>query len=463
MALHPYFLLSPTTIVSLLGLMHGPDKTKPTPSDDWHKAVVDVIIPAYNEQEHVILCLDSIARQTFKPRKVILIDDGSKDLTSEYAIEFAKSIGLELDVIRHDQSVGKTPGLKQEARELDSDVEFIVDADTILESVNYIERVVQELYQGVGIASACGLVMPMNSRDRRKVINDKPISSFLEKNPGFKLKSRPGFFHWLVNAITNLYRSVLYTFLQKYLYHGQMVFFGTIVNPVGCAVAYRRKYIKDLFDKYESILGDNLTNSEDIFMGFALLDQGFRNIQVADVNARTVEPEVQYLPKQIYYWSSSFLQSCYYFNELVRSPLIAFKRWRHRHKEKHDVELQEIIEKRKVHEQYRQPFGIEHSRKYGRPMGWMIFTAAAEKVFFPTTLLIMAILQMWWALLYTFIAETLLTSTILAIAEKKNRLGMFFKSILISPIRYASILTDLVTVGIFTVQLWITKNKAWRK
>ena len=108
-------------------------------------------------------------------------------------------------------------------------------------------------------------------------------------------------------------------FLQRFVYHGQMVLFGSITNPVGCAVAYRRKYIKDLFDKYEPLFGDDLTNSEDIFIGFALNNEGYRNIQLQDVLARSEEPEVQRLPRQVYLWSSSFLQSCYYFDGLMRS------------------------------------------------------------------------------------------------------------------------------------------------
>jgi hypothetical protein len=127
-------------------------------------------------------------------------------------------------------------------------------------------------------------------------------------------------------GVTNLYREVLYLFLQRFIYHGQMVFFGTITNPVGCAVAYRRKYVKDLFDHFSPMLGDDLTNSEDIFIGMAMLDKGYRNIQLTDVYARTVEPRFEKLFRQVYLWSSSFLQSCYYFDTLLRSPFRSYNR-----------------------------------------------------------------------------------------------------------------------------------------
>src|SRR5262249_9637949 len=129
---------------------------------------------------------------------------------------------------------------------------------------------------------------------------------------------------------TNIYREVLYLFLQRFVYRGQMASFGTTTNPVGCAVAYRRKYVRALFDHIGPILGDDLTNSEDIFIGFSMLNEGYRNIQLTDVYARTVEPGVLRLPRQIYLWSSAFLQSCYYFDTLVRSPFRMLKRWRAR-------------------------------------------------------------------------------------------------------------------------------------
>jgi glycosyltransferase involved in cell wall biosynthesis len=459
MATLPYFVLSPNTIVSILGLLHGPDRTVPTPAEDWRQATVDVVIPALNEEQNIPLCLASVARQSLKPKRVILVDDGSADRTVEYARAFAASVGLELTVIHRQAPIGKTPTIKRQAREFDADVEFILDGDTVLESENYIERTVQELYQGVGIASACGTILPTRERDRKALLAMSELRRFQEKHPDLRLAHEAEGVHRLRRALTNLYRDVLYTFLQRFIYHGQMVFFGTITNPVGCAVAYRRKYIKDLFDRYEPVLGDDLTNSEDIFIGFALVDQGYRNIQLMDVYARSREPEVQKLPRQAYYWSSSFLQSCFYFDELLRSPLKGFKRWRHRRAERRS----KVAEKRRIQEAYRQPFGIEHTRRFGRPMGWIICMSAVEKVFFPTALLVMLLLRMWTGLAVTLVAEVALAVGILVTVSKGERLKALLKGVLVTPMRYAMLGFDLVTMGRFAVDLWITKNRRWRK
>jgi len=461
MATLPYFVLSPNTVVSLLGLMRGPDRTIPTPPEDWREAVVDVVIPALNEEKNIPLCLSSLARQTMKPRNVILVDDGSGDRTCAFAREFAASIGMELTVIQRRSPIGKTPTIKRQAREFDSDVEFILDGDTILESENYLARVVEELYKGAGIASACGTILPIRESDRKQVMTDPSMAPFLETHSAEIFLNRGGRLSRLRRGITNAYRDVLYRFLQRFIYHGQMTFFGTITNPVGCAVAYRRRYIRELFDHYEPILGDDLTNSEDIFIGFALLDQGYRNIQLMDIVARSTEPEVNRLPKQVYLWSSSYLQSCYYFDDLLRSPFKGISRLRRRWREK-GVE-DEGRNRRRIQEAYRQPFGIDHSRKYGRPMGWILLTTAVEKIFFPTAVLIMILLGLWEALAVTLLAETAVAVATLAIISPGRRIRAFFQGLAITPLRYFMLIWDFAIIGRFASDLWISKDRRWRK
>ncbi|HLG19375.1 MAG TPA: glycosyltransferase [Bdellovibrionota bacterium] len=460
MATVPYFVLSPNTILSALGLVHGPDRRIPTPRGNWRQAVVDVIIPAHNEEHNIALSLTSIQSQTFRPRKIILVDDASQDRTVEIATKFCEVTGMEITVIRRKASIGKTPTLKRQSREFDSDVQFVLDADTVLESPNYIARAVEELYKGVGIASVCGTLLPLRHRDRLSMARLGRLRKFLDRVPNTPITVEYGWLTRIQKLATNLYRDVLYLFLQKFVYRGQMVFFGTISNPVGCAVAYRRKYVKELFDKYEPLFGDNLTNSEDIFIGFALAHAGYRNIQLTDVVARSEEPKFSELPRQIYMWTSSFLQSCFYFDPLVRSPLRAFKRYRYERKVKKNKEIQE---KRKIIEQYRTPFGEERTHEYGRAMGWLLLTSAMEKVFFPVILFLMIALRLWKPLMWTFVFESAVAITILTIVAKGRRMEYLLKGVVVTPIRYTSLLYDLVTLTRFSADLWIFRNRKWRK
>ena len=196
----------------------------------------------------------------------------------------------------------------------------MLDADTLLESDTYVARLVEELYQGVGIATACGSILPLRERDRRAADESPAVQWFANAHPSPSRSAQKRWWHRLASGITNTYREVFYLFLQRVVFHGHMAMFGTVSNPAGCAVAYRRAYLGTLFDTVEPQLGDDLTNSEDIFIGLGMLNEGYRNIQVLDVLARTVEPEVQRLPKQLYLWSSAFLQSAFYFDALLKSP-----------------------------------------------------------------------------------------------------------------------------------------------
>jgi glycosyltransferase involved in cell wall biosynthesis len=548
MATLPYFVFSPNSIISLIGLMRGPDPTVPTPAEDWRTAKVDVIIPALNEERTIAACLASVARQTFRPRRVMLVDDGSRDRTIEIAEAFCTAEGLDIEVIRRAKPIGKTVSIKRQARDLDSDVEFILDGDTMLESENYIERTVEELYKAIGIASACGTIMPLRLRDRVAFDALPAMTRFIAHRPEARLMTNKPLLRRLANAITNTYREVLYLFLQRFVYLGQMVAFGSITNPVGCAVAYRRRYVKDLFDKYTPIFGDDLTNSEDIFIGFALANEGYRNIQLTDVYARTVEPEVQRLPRQLNLWSSSFLQCCYYFDDLLRSAprgikakfsrrsnppqsgtgtrakvargapepaLVTAARAKARAHLREGYGGQGLalaavgneisfpavlpgqspvgppdtgvirrtiaqpdgptspergaaaegtgIDRRRIAEPYRQRFGTEHTRRFGRPIGWVLLTSAFEKIAFPTSLAMMVILQAWEPLVVTLLAETIVFLVALVLVTRGQRIQYLLKGISIAPMRYALLAFDLVTIGRFTRDLWITGNRRWRK
>ena len=90
-------------------------------------------------------------------------------------------------------------------------------------------------------------------------------------------------------------------------------------------------------------------------------------------------------------------------------------------------------------------------------------SSAVEKVCFPSVLLAMVLLGNWEGLMITVCAETLLTVAALMIAMKGQRLEYLVKGIAITPIRYALLITELVTIARFASDLWVTKNRSWRK
>ncbi len=456
MATIPFFVISPNTLLALIGLVRGPKRVQPPDPDVIRALKVDVVIPAYNESNTIALCLASLMRQTMRPHTVTLIDDGSSDDTADIAEAFAAVNDFPMRVIRRAHSIGKTPGLKRESRERDGDVEFILDGDTILESEDYLEKVVGHLYRVPGIASACGVIYPLRDRDRFAMSQTDGIQRLKQVRPQTVLLPHRPFWRRVAKAISNFDREVLYNFMQNFIYTGEQNLFGSIMNPVGCAVAYRREYLKELFDRFEPKFGDDMTSSEDIFFGFIFIAQGYHNTQVQGVFARSDEPEVQKIPRQLLLWSSAWLQSAYYFPELLLSPFTAIKRWFHERRSARESE------KRRIVDGYRQPFGIAFAKLYGRPAGWMTLMAILEKVAFPVILLYLVIIKAWMPLGLTVLAEVLLYIVIIALFSKERRLEFIVKGVVATPIRYSRLVFDIVTIGNFIMDL-ISGRHRWRK
>ena len=51
---------------------------------------VSVIIPVYNAEKHLDMCVDSIVNQTFKNIEIILVNDGSTDSSEAICDKWTK-------------------------------------------------------------------------------------------------------------------------------------------------------------------------------------------------------------------------------------------------------------------------------------------------------------------------------------------------------------------------------------
>src|SRR5690349_17072674 len=54
-----------------------------------NQAMISVVIPMYNAGEFIKPCLDSILRQTYSNFEVLIIDDGSKDISPSLCQEYS--------------------------------------------------------------------------------------------------------------------------------------------------------------------------------------------------------------------------------------------------------------------------------------------------------------------------------------------------------------------------------------
>lgn len=72
-----------------------------------HKPLVSVVIPCYNHEKFVEHAIESVINQTYKNIELIVIDDGSKDLSPKIVEKLAKEYGF-LFVRQENSGVCKT-------------------------------------------------------------------------------------------------------------------------------------------------------------------------------------------------------------------------------------------------------------------------------------------------------------------------------------------------------------------
>jgi cellulose synthase/poly-beta-1,6-N-acetylglucosamine synthase-like glycosyltransferase len=457
MASMSYWIISPNFILALIGKLRGWDPVTPTPSFDWRTAKVDVAIPAKNEERDIALALGSLAYQNFPLHRITVVDDGSTDRTAEVIRTFAEHSGLEVELIVRAQSVGKTPTLRELCQRSEADVLFVLDADTILIDRGYISACVQELFRNAGVACVSGKVMPLTNRRRNQHWSSSPSLGTICTR--FGLRQRESWREKILLAPVIVYREALYTFLHGMLYDGQQKLIGNTLNPTGCAVAYKRDRLAECFAYAAQHVGDNMSTSEDIYIGHFFSWKGYRNVHISSVLCESTEPPVNRVWKQMFLWSSSFIQSFHYFPELSLTPVGWLRKLRGGGEKPGESSGRQ---QRHVQEQYRSAWGEKVTRRYGRAVGLLSIAAIIEKTAYP---LILAFLCFWspeTAALTVAAEVALSTVVVMAVANSGSRWRSGALMLAATPLRLLSLFVDLYCMLRFCVDL-ATANRNWRK
>jgi glycosyltransferase involved in cell wall biosynthesis len=446
-----YWCLSPTVLLALWGKLKGFDRTKPTPSFDWRAAQVDVVIPAHNEALTIALTLHSLFQQDFPIRRVIVVDDGSTDATAAVVRRYSETTGRRIELVVRKKSLGKTPTVRKECQASDADALVVLDGDTVLREPNYLSRLMEELFRNAGVASTCGEVMPLTRRRRVALVKSAPALAALVAEFGTEAVEQPSRLATALEWVTVMYRTALYD--------GHLKLFGSRLSPTGCAVAYRTARLRECFAYAEPLLGDNLSNSEDIYIGHFFAWRGYRNTQVPDVRCESLEPGLPVLPRQLYLWSSSFLQSQHYFKDL---PLSIFRLVKGLLTGKRGQPASKDAERRQIQEQYRAPWGEKHTRLFGRRLGLLDLLSIFEKVSYPVILISLAVVSPHMALITVALEASLCTLATFAVADSGLRFRSAAMMLVTTPIRLVSLGVDLAAVLKYVLDM-ATGNRAWRK
>ncbi|MGB6546600.1 MAG: glycosyltransferase [Candidatus Acidiferrales bacterium] len=124
------FLVSLRALI--IGLLALIEKLRPTPPEQpGYAPTVTVLIPAYNEESVIVGTVRSALANDYSPLEVIVIDDGSTDLTGEL---LDRNFLADSRVrIIHQPNRGKPAALGHAFAEITSEVVVTMDADTHME------------------------------------------------------------------------------------------------------------------------------------------------------------------------------------------------------------------------------------------------------------------------------------------------------------------------------------------
>ena len=124
-----------------------------------------IIIPAHNEEENILPCLESLKNQTFQDFKCVIVNDGSTDKTQEIVERFIQILNTKYQILNLTQSEHQ-PGAKVvrtfnkglEAENLQEyDVVCKFDADIIFPS-DYLEKINEVYEKNLKAGMVSGLV-----------------------------------------------------------------------------------------------------------------------------------------------------------------------------------------------------------------------------------------------------------------------------------------------------------------
>jgi N-acetylglucosaminyltransferase len=236
-----------------------------------------VVIPAHDEERDLGNTLDALMRQTVPPDRIIVVDDGSADRTSEVAARYP------VEIVRNETPLGnKARVVNYVAPEIDTDLIINLDADTIL-APDYIERI-KVPFADPKVAIAAGIVLTHQPK-----------------------------------GIYQRSRSIEYLFGQ-HLYRPLQAAWGSITVCPGCACAYRREQFVKAGGFPEG------TIAEDMAYTLSCMVAGWKTAYVPGAECYVVDPRnAQQLRAQVWRWLAGYF-SCIriYGRDIIRrKPVLA--------------------------------------------------------------------------------------------------------------------------------------------
>lgn len=427
------------------------------------QATVEVVVPLRpGDHATLIHCLSALLQQTRAPQRVVLVDDGGseRDHALQLAHEFARANDFSLAVVRRRWSIGHVATLKRQARESDADVLLVLSPSAVLESPDYLQACLDALDASVGVGCACGRVAALWPAQRRRLQQLPAFRRWVADDAYVDRLARPGraarFQAWLEAALLSHIARLGLDVSDRATMHAC----GSVVLPAGGAVAYRRRYLRDLFDRVEPVRGDDLGLWPEQVIAHAFATEGYRAVRVERVTVRMQPPALPRLPRLALTWWVGWLQAGYWFDPLLRSPLRSLGRILRGRGAPHRQEA----ERRAIEEAFREPFGERITRLQGRPLGRYLLLRTGALLGVSVLAWVLALLGEWKLLgLATLLEVAVACSLVASVTPAGGRATAMLHALVAVPLRWGLIVAAPLATLRVASGVWLDRRYRWRR
>ncbi len=214
-----------------------------------HNPLISVIVPAYNAEKTLAVCLDSIIAQTYPNIEIILIDDGSTDETGEIAREYEKRDPRIRNI--HQNNAGLIETRDRGIALAKGDYVGFVDADDEISEDMY-ERLLRNAQKYEANISQCGV----------------HICSIGGKNGKFKESGAPGSKGTEDPGLKGTGELIVYNRKEG----TKALLCGQEMEPSLCNKLYKKELLAD------SCLDKSILNNEDLLRNAVLFGRADRSV-----------------------------------------------------------------------------------------------------------------------------------------------------------------------------------------
>lgn len=109
---------------------------------------ISVIIPTYNEEKVIVDCLHSLLDQKYQDFEVIVVDDGSTDLTLNKVREIDSNKIIILNKNHDGAGAARNYGVKKST----GDILVFVDADMIFDNI-FLKKLTEPIVKGIAVGT----------------------------------------------------------------------------------------------------------------------------------------------------------------------------------------------------------------------------------------------------------------------------------------------------------------------